>query len=265
MFLWRMCRLWVSGKNMIYDYNTALENGNTFEDNVLIEPGVIIGKNNHFSRNCTIRSNCKIGDNNYFMVNVTIGSSSRERFQGTHRPKHMTDYPMIEIGNSNVLEDNVLIQAPLESITKISNNTYIGAFTHISHDVVIEDNVILSSHCSIGGYSIIMQQANIGMGTRVHQRSVVGYLSMVGAGCVILGHITPFATVVGVPARYIHVNRTGMIRAGIIDEDIQEIEKAIAARSAKDLSKFYRDIFIVFKQNTEIWQREKDYIPNIII
>ena len=41
------------------------KNGNTFEENVFIEPGAIIGKNNHFSRNCTIYSNCSIGDNNY--------------------------------------------------------------------------------------------------------------------------------------------------------------------------------------------------------
>lgn len=248
---------------MDYDYSTAMNNGNVFEENVHIEPGVIIGKNNYFSRNCTVRSNCIIGDNNYFMGNVIIGSSSREVFQGTHRNKCLTQQPMIEIGNDNVFEDNVVIQTSLEKLTKIADHTYIGAFSIISHDVVIEENVIVSTHCSIGGYCIIMKQANLGMGVRVHQRSVVGSMAMIGAGCVVTGHITPFATVVGVPAHFIKVNKVGLMRAGINEKDIIMIEEAFLHGSIDLLPYKYQNVITDFKKNVKLWNRKKDFIPSI--
>ncbi len=249
---------------MAYDFNTAIKDGNTFEDNVFIDSGAIIGKNNHFSRNCTIRSNCKIGNNNYFMSNVTLGSLSREWFQGIHRPKQLSKNPMIEIGDDNIFEDNVIVQTSLETVTKIANNTYIGAFTQISHDVEIGNNTVLSSHCSIGGYTIIMESANLGMGVRVHQRSVIGSLAMVGAGSVIVEHITPFATVVGVPAHYVHINRVGLVRAGIVSEDITRIEEAFKTCSLLDVPETYRETIIIFKNNIEVWKRRKGCIPNIV-
>lgn len=250
---------------MNYDYHAAQQKGNTFEDNVLIEQGAILGKNNYFSKNCTVRSGCIIGDNNYFMTNVTLGSFSRERFQGVKRPKDITQTPLIEIGNNNIFEDHVVVQTSLEKVTKIGNHVCIGAFTHVSHDVVIEDYVITSSHCSIGGYSIIMEYANLGMGTRVHQRSVIGTTVMTGAGSVIIDHIAPYSTVVGVPAHYVHANKTGLKRFGISDNDIEAISIALDSGSLSELPEQQKSVFRTFKYAMAIWQLNKKCIPSINI
>lgn len=250
---------------MEFDYYLATQEGNVFEDNVAIEYGAIIGKNNFFSRNCTIKSCCTIGDNNYFSTNVTIGSLSRERFQKPNKPKEITQNPTVVIGDCNVIEDNVVIQSSLEQVTRIGNNVCVGAFAHVSHDVTIKNHVIIASHCSIGGYSILMEYANLGMGSNIHQRTVVGSLAMVGAGSVIVKHILPYSVVVGVPARYLRINNVGLKRAGYSDNEIELIDKWLNLEPSAILSDKLSDLIRTFKYATEIWHRNSGIIPNIDI
>lgn len=250
---------------MEFDYYKAEREGNVFEKNVFIECGAVIGKNNIFSSNCVIRSCCTIGDNNFFSTNVTVGSLSRERFQGSSIPKNITNSPKVIIGNSNVIEDNVVIQSSLERITEIGNHVCIGAFTHISHDAEIKDYVITASHCSIGGYCILLEQANLGMGSRIHQRTVIGSLAMVGAGSVVVNHILPYSTVVGVPAYYLQVNRVGLKRAGLTDDEIESIEEWLVSKSTMLLPVKLHYPIRTFKCALKIWCRKRTIIPNIDI
>lgn len=250
---------------MEFDYCLATQKGNVFESNVSIEHGAIIGKNNFFSRNCTIKSCCTIGDNNYFSTNVTIGSLPRERFQKPNTPKEITQTPKVVVGDCNVIEDNVVIQSSLEQVTRIGNDVCVGAFAHVSHDVTINDHVIIASHCSIGGYSILMEYANLGMGSNIHQRTVVGGLAMVGAGSVIIKHILPYSTVVGVPARYLRINYVGLKRAGYSDSEIELIDKWLTKGSSTILSDKLGDLIRTFKYAMGIWRRDRGIIPNIDI
>lgn len=249
---------------MKFDYDEAKKNGNIFEENVFIEYGVKIGCNNYFSNNCTIRSNCIIGNNNIFGINVSIGSPSRERIKGTCIAKSVIDNPQIVIGDLNLFEDNVVIQMPLETLTEIGSNVCIGAFCHISHDAFIGNDVVTASHCSIGGYSILLNHANIGMGARIHQRTVIGAYSMIGAGSVIINHIAPFATVVGVPARYLRVNRVGLMRAGLTEVEIEKIDEWYKIKYS--VQEMPADILICmkdFKQSINVWKRDRPIIPDV--
>lgn len=250
---------------MEFDYHKAVQEGNVFEKNVFVEYGAVIGKNNIFSNNCVIRSCCVIGDNNFFSTNVTIGSLSRERFQGPSKPKNITESPKVIIGNNNIFEDNVVIQLSLEKTTKIGNNVCIGAFTHVSHDTEIKDYVITASHCSIGGYCVLLEHANLGMGSRIHQRTVIGSLVMIGAGSVVVNHILPYSTVVGVPAHFLQTNKVGLKRAGLTNDEIEVIEKWLTSKSTILLpEKLYYPIR-AFKCAVKLWRRRRGIVPNIEI
>lgn len=249
---------------MEFNYDIAAENGNVFQGNVFIEYGAKIGHNNFFSNNCTIKADCIIGDDNYFGSNVCIGSPSRERLKGTCVVKNITERPKVIICNKNMFEDHVVIQTSLESTTKINNNVCIGAFTHISHDSFINDNVVIASHCSVGGYTILLERVNLGIGTKIHQRTVIGAYAMTGAGSVVVNHIVPFATVVGIPAHYLHINKIGLKRGGVSDAVINMISEWLdMKRSMEELPDNIIDFIKEFRSSIEIWKRNKMPIPNV--
>lgn len=235
---------------------------NYFSEDVIVEDGVIIGNNNSFQPHCFIKSGTLVGDNNTFGAGIIIGTPSRERVMGTQKEKIITPVPSVVIGNNNYFEAYTVIQSSLEGKTVIQNHVCTGAFSHISHDTILCDEVVLSSHCSIAGYCIVSYSANIGMGVQIHQRSVVGAFAMVGAGSVVVNHIAPAATVVGIPAKYLHVNSIGLERHGYTTAETEEAARWLEGGcSKKNVPTFLREYFNQFNESLLLWHRDRAVIP----
>ena len=246
--------------NILYEKEFSKEN--KFHGNVKIEPGVILGKGNTFCENCVVKRGAVIGDGNYFGPGVIIGAESRERIAGGAIGKKMTTEPKVVIGDNNCFEAYSVIQLSFATMTKISNGSCIGPFSLIGHDVQLEENVIISGHSTIAGYCMLMKGSNIGIGASIHQRTVIGAYAIVGAGGVVVNHILPTVTVVGVPASYLKVNKTGLLRAGFSESQVFEIEKWVNPDiSGKEppiiIQKYYDD----FQQAIKKWNRSKPSIP----
>lgn len=249
-------------KKRSFDYESAKDRGNIFMGNVEIEYGVDMGYNNIFFENCVIRAGTKIGNQNIFGVGTVIGAMPRERIKGSSDGKKITPIPKVIIGNHNLFEAYSVIQYPVETVTQIMNNVCVGSFSHISHDSIIYNEVTIASHCVIAGYCIILNFSNIGIGAMIHQRSVIGAYAMIGAGCVVVNHIAPTATVVGVPARFLHINRVGLERRGVSTKEIFATEQWLLNSCKESLLPYYlkRD-YELFVLSLMSWKRNKDIIP----
>ena len=57
--------------------------------------------------------------------------------------------------------------------------------TTIDHDCYIENNIILCSNVILGGNVHIMNYANLGIKSIVHQNQVIGSYTMIGMGSII--------------------------------------------------------------------------------
>jgi acyl-[acyl carrier protein]--UDP-N-acetylglucosamine O-acyltransferase len=147
--------------------------------------------------------------------------------------------------------------------TTIGSNTTLGAHTHVGHDGQIADDVIVNSRCSFGGYVIIGKSAHLGVGTIVHQRVAIGGLSMCGAGAVVTRHVHPFATVAGVPARYLHLNRRGLERAGWTSDAIEGANALLEGRSSEPPRCGLTELLLnQFRADQAKWGRSKGCLPN---
>jgi UDP-N-acetylglucosamine acyltransferase len=64
-----------------------------------------------------------------------------------------------------------------------------------------------------------MKGANLGLGSIIHQKHLIGPYAMLGAGCVVpkAKEIEPFNTYVGNPCRFLKINSIGLQRAGLTD------------------------------------------------
>ena len=103
--------------------------------------------------------------------------------------------PMVEIGN------NVVIDRGAIGMTVIGHGSKIDNLSHISHNVRIGANTIVTAGVTIGGSAEIGEGCWIGMGAIVRNHKTVGPGSTVGMGAVVVGDVPPGATVIGNPAR----------------------------------------------------------------
>ena len=123
---------------------------------------------------------------------------------GEQRGKHPDDFKgLVVIGDNNRISEHVTIQRPYESdkSTKIGNDNFIMAHSHIGHDAVIGDNNELCTGTIVGGYVTITNDTRIKLGVTIRNRVFVSCGCVIGMGSVVIKDVEPFTTVYGNPAK----------------------------------------------------------------
>jgi len=115
-------------------------------------------------------------------------------------------------GNPIVIEDEVeirefvTINTPMGDITKIGKGCYLMTKSHVGHDSILENDVVLSCGSLVGGCSHIGKYCYIGLNASTHQYEKLGAYSIIGANAFFKGKSPMGVVWVGVPARPIKVN-----------------------------------------------------------
>jgi UDP-N-acetylglucosamine acyltransferase len=142
------------------------------------------------------------------------------------------DHHEVVIRADSVLRDHVVVHHGSVRPTVIGERCWIFSHAYVAHDVVLGDDVTLSAGVAVGGHATVRRGANVGLNVCVHQRRSIGALAMVGMGTPVTRDVPPFATVYGVPPRVHGVNRFGMARAGVAEQDIAGVEQLFEGGSA---------------------------------
>jgi UDP-N-acetylglucosamine acyltransferase len=157
----------------------------------------------------------EIGSDNEFFHGASIGSAPQDL-------KYRGEPSRVVIGNGNRVREFVTINRATVTAdgdaTVIGHNNLLMAYTHVGHNCVIEDQVIITNAVSLAGHIHIERQARIGGMVGLHQFVRVGQLAMVGAMARIDRDVPPFTLVEGHPGRVRGFNWVGLNRAGISGE-----------------------------------------------
>ena len=100
------------------------------------------------------------------------------------------------------------------------------ASTHIAHDCLVGDNVILSNLATLGGHVQIGNWAILGGGVLVHQFTQIGEHSLIGGGFRAVQDVPPFILAASHPLKYKGVNIVGLKRRGFSKQDRDLIKQA---------------------------------------
>jgi UDP-N-acetylglucosamine acyltransferase len=116
-------------------------------------------------------------------------------------------------------------------VTKIGARCLFMAYSHIAHDCLIGNEVILANSVAVAGHCEVGDWAILGGMVGLHQFIRVGKLAMIGAGAMVPLDIPPYALAWGDRARLSGLNLIGLRRRGLSPEMI------------KDLKKVYHEVF----------------------
>lgn len=98
------------------------------------------------------------------------------------------------------------------------------AYTHVAHDCVVGNNVILGNTTQLAGEVTIHDHAILSGGILVHQFCSIGSHVIIQGGSRITKDVPPFITAGRDPLSYAGINTIGLRRRGYSNEQIQSIQ-----------------------------------------
>jgi len=141
----------------------------------------------------------------------------------THDLKYTGGEPGLLIGDRNVFREYVSIHGATkpDEFTRIGDDNVFLAYSHVAHDCVVGNHLVMSSQAALAGHVIVEDHVNIGWGVGIHQFCRIGAYSMVGAMSKAVQDVPPFLIVDGNPAIARAINKIGLERNGFSSEQIE--------------------------------------------
>lgn len=195
-------------------------------DNVVIEPFVTIHKNVEIGEgtwigsNVTIMPGARIGKNCRIFPGAVISAIPQDlKFGG--------EETLAVVGDGTTIRECVTINRGTNAMgkTQIGKNCLLMAYTHVAHDCIIGDHVILANAVQLAGHIEVGDHAIIGGMSAVHQFVKIGMHVMISGGSLVRKDVPPFSKAAREPLSYEGVNSVGLRRRGFSADKIAEIQE----------------------------------------
>lgn len=189
---------------------------------VIIGPDVIIESGTSIGPHAVIKGPTRIGQNNKLFQFVSVGEDPQDK-------KYKGETTRLDIGDNNIIREFATLHRGTvqdRGITVLGNGNLLMAYTHVAHDCIIGDNVIMANGASLAGHVRLDDYAILGGFSLVHQFCKIGRFSFSAMGSVISRDVLPYVLIGGTPTKPRGINNVGLERSGYSAETIRQIRKA---------------------------------------
>ena len=164
---------------------------------------VTLGQGNRLHSHVVIDGHTEIGSGNEFFPFASIGLKTQDL-------KWKGGTTWTRIGDRNTFRENVTVHSATGDgeATVMGSDNHIMAYSHIAHNVLMGDHVILSNNGTLAGHVIVEDHAIIGGCTKV------------------VSDVAPYMMVDGNPARTRMPNKVGLERNGVTAEAQEALRRA---------------------------------------
>jgi len=206
----------------------------TIGENVSIGPFAVIEKD------VVIQDNCRIYPHTTILNGARIGTDC-QIFPGAviagipQDLKYAGEDSIAEIGNHTTIRECVTINRGTKTTGKtvVGNNCLIMAYSHIAHDCILKDHVIIGNASQVAGEVKIDNYAIISGGALVHQFVRISQHVMIQGGSRVGKDIPPYTLIGREPITYCGINIVGLRRRGFSNQQvylIQDIYRTVYTR-----------------------------------
>ncbi len=192
----------------------------------IIGPNVVIGKNVVLGENVQVIANaylehCEIGDNTVIAPFASIGTPPQDLGYKNEPTKSV-------IGKNCLIKEYVTVnRASGEgNITKVGDKCLLMASSHVAHNCVLEDEVILANLATLGGHVQVGFGAFIGGMSVFHQNIRIGEMCIISGFSAARMDILPYCKCDGRPPTLHGINVIGLKRRGITLEERTNLKNA---------------------------------------
>lgn len=176
---------------------------------VVIEAGAHLGPGVEIGHHSVIHGGTRLGAGCQVFPQVVLGAAPQDR-------KFNGEPSWLEIGPGTVFREfSTAHRGTGEGgLTRIGAGCLFMIGSHVAHDCVVEDNVVMANHVALAGHVQVGAGAVLGGLSAVHQHCRIGRLAMIGGGAMVAADVPPFSLAQGDRARLLGINQVGLQRAG---------------------------------------------------
>jgi UDP-N-acetylglucosamine acyltransferase len=187
----------------------------------VIAGDVQIGEGTVIGSHAVLEKFVRIGRRNRICTGAVIGCEPQDKtFRG--------ERSHVLMGDDNVVREYAQISRATGegAATVVGDRNYIMSMVHVAHNCHLGSDIVIVTGTGLAGHVHIGDGAQVGGITGVHQHVRIGRLAMVGGKTALTQDLPPFLLASGVPARVRGLNRVGLQRAGVSQEEIERLHGA---------------------------------------
>jgi len=204
------------------------------DDNAIIGQGCnigpysIIGSDVTLGDNCTLKAHVNldgkttIGEGTIIYPFASIGAAPQDL-------KYAGEPSELIIGKNNTIREHVTMNPGTKDggmKTVVGDNNLFMMATHVAHDCIVGNNVIMANNATLGGHVVVGDRVLIGGLAAVHQFVRIGDFAVIGGMSGVESDVIPFGRVKGERASLAGLNLVGLERGGFTKDQIRTIQKA---------------------------------------
>ena len=216
----------------IIDTKAKLDEGVEVGPFCVIGAGVKIGSGTILESHVILKGNTKLGENNHLFQFSTVGDGSPDK-------KYKGEPTKLVIGDDNQIREGVTIHRGTvqeRGTTKIGNRNLLLAYSHVAHDCVLEDDIVLTNQAALAGAVKVGTGAILAGYAIVHQFCSIGPYSFCAMGSTVNKDVPAFVRVRGNPAKPYGINTVGMKRLNYSSKVIEALRSAYRVTYRKNLT-----------------------------
>ncbi len=207
-----------------------------------INEDVVIGPYCTVGQNVTLLSGVNLISHIVVDGNTQIGKDTKiYPFASIGMPpqdlKYAGEPSKLEIGTNNVIREHVTINPGTEGggmLTKVGNHCLFMVASHVAHDCLLGDHVILANNATLGGHVCVGDWAILGGLSAIHQYVRIGRHAIVGGMSGVEHDVIPYGSVMGDRARLAGLNLVGLKRRGFGRDTIHDMRRAFRLLFAQE-------------------------------
>lgn len=187
----------------------------------IIQDDVIIGNGCKIQSHVFIDSGVRLGNNIRISPGAVLGTAPQDL-------KYKDEKTYLEVGDGTTIREYATLnRGTVHSYkTLVGKNCLLMSYSHVAHDCVIGNNVIIANAVNMAGHVIIEDYVGVGGLSAIHQFVHIGQHAFIGGISKVSKDVPPFVLAMGEPLQYGGVNHVGLSRKGFSPEVLLEIKRA---------------------------------------
>lgn len=180
-----------------------------------------------------INKNTSLGKDNFVSSFVSLGGASQSKHDSHN------DSSFLKIGDGNYFHEYCCINRGsihAAGETKIGNNNIFMSYSHIGHDCIVANNTVLVNQATLAGHVELSDNVIVGYAAAIRQFCKIGNSAFIGEGAKIVKDVLPFTIVRGEPTRVVGINKIGLTRQQIDNDEIEKIQNCFRIVFRKNLT-----------------------------
>lgn len=188
----------------------------------VVGPKVRLGRGTKLHSHVVIEGSTELGENNQVYPFAVLGGPPQ------HTAYKGEDTRLV-IGDNNLIREHATMNLGTVNgggVTRVGSDGLFMIESHVGHDCVVGDHVILTKQATLGGHCQIGDFVIVGGLAAVHQFTRVGRHAMIGGLAAVVKDVIPYGSVWGNHAHLEGLNLVGLKRRGFSRESINTLRAA---------------------------------------